>query len=115
MNAVITRLDRRTIWAPTLLLLRGWVRIAVAAVFALGPHWLLPATGDKELEWTWWQHLVGNTYVWLGLAFLVWCAVVAVRDRSPGRGDVSDPDGYLVAAGSLPSSARAFRRMSASS
>lgn len=63
------------LWAaPALLLLRGRVRIAVAAVFALGPHWLLPTAGDRELEWTWWQHLIGNSYVWLGLAFLLWCA-----------------------------------------
>lgn len=80
------------VWiAPALLLLHGWVRIVVGALFALGPHWLLPAAGDRELAWTWWQHLVGNTYVWLGLAFLVWCS------------------------GSLARSARAFRTMSASS
>ncbi|MFD9697717.1 glycosyltransferase 87 family protein [Lentzea sp. NPDC059081] len=64
------------VWiAPALVLLRGKVRIAVAAVFAVGPHWLLPTAGDRELEWTWWQHVVGNTYVWLALAFLGWCAV----------------------------------------
>ncbi|NGY64601.1 DUF2029 domain-containing protein [Lentzea sp. NEAU-D13] len=104
------------VWiAPALLLLHGWVRIAVGAVFALGPHWLLPATGDKELAWTWWQHLIGNAYVWLGLAFLGWCAIKAMRDRSPIRGDVGDPAGYLTGTGSLASSARAFRRMSASS
>jgi alpha-1,2-mannosyltransferase len=104
------------VWiAPALLLLHGWVRIAVGAVFAVGPHWLLPATGDRELAWAWWQHLIGNAYVWLGLAFLVWCAVEAMRDRSPMRGDVGDPAGYLAGTGSLPSSARAFRRMSASS
>ena len=68
------------VWiAPALVLLKGRVRIAVAAVFAVGPHWLLPTAGDRELEWTWWQHLVGNTYVWLGLAFLCWCCVRARR------------------------------------
>ncbi len=105
------------VWiAPALVVLSGRVRIAVAAVFALGPHWLLPATGDKELAWTWWQHLIGNAYVWLAIGFLVRCAVQASRHRSPGRGDVSDPAGYLAAgAGSLASSARAFRTMSASS
>ncbi|MET9232072.1 glycosyltransferase 87 family protein [Lentzea sp. NPDC003310] len=80
------------VWiAPALLLLHGRVRIAVAAVFAVGPHWLLPTAGDRELAWTWWQHLAGNTYVWLGLAFLCWCA------------------------GSLPSTARVRLRMPASS
>ncbi|MDX8030581.1 glycosyltransferase 87 family protein [Lentzea sp. BCCO 10_0856] len=104
------------VWiAPALLLLHGWARIAVAGVFALGPHWLLPTAGDRELAWAWWQHLIGNAYVWLALAFLVWCAVQARRDRSPARGDAGDPAGYLTGTGSLPSSARAFRRMSASS
>ena len=80
------------VWiAPALVLLRGHVRTAAVAVFAVGPHWLLPSAGDRELAWTWWQHLAGNTYVWLGLAFLCWCA------------------------GSLPISARIRRRMSASS
>jgi alpha-1,2-mannosyltransferase len=105
------------VWvAPALLVLRGPVRIAVVAVFALGPHWLLPSAGDRELAWTWWQHLIGNAYVWLALAFLGWCAVQATRHRSPTSGDVRDPAGHLDAgAGSLPSNARAFRRMSASS
>ncbi|GGU17685.1 glycosyltransferase 87 family protein [Lentzea flava] len=106
------------VWiAPALLVLRGWVRIAAGAVFAVGPHWLLPATGDQELAWTWWQHLIGNTYVWLGLGFLGWCVVQAVRHRSPGEPvEVGEPARYLVAgSGSLPSSARAFRTMSASS
>jgi alpha-1,2-mannosyltransferase len=105
------------VWiAPALLLLQGWVRVAVVAVFAVGPHWLLPTAGDQELAWTWWQHLIGNTYVWLALGFLAWCAIQARRHRSPGPGEVNARAGYLVAgAGSLPSSARAFRTMSASS
>lgn len=103
------------VWiAPALLLCKKPVRVAVVAVFAVGPHWLLPTAGDKELAWTWWQHLIGNSYVWLALAFLVWCA--HRRHRSPGPGDVGDRDGYLVTgAGSLASNARAFRTMSASS
>ena len=62
------------VWAaPALFLLHGRVRIAVAAVFALGLHWWLPTAGDRELKWSWWQHVVGNSYVWLGIAFLAWC------------------------------------------
>ncbi|WP_157984855.1 glycosyltransferase 87 family protein [Lentzea terrae] len=100
--------------APALLLLKN--PVWVAAVFAVGPHWFLPTAGDKELAWTWWQHLIGNSYVWLALAFLGWCAIQARRHRSPGPGDVGDRDGYLVTgAGSLASNARAFRTMSASS
>ncbi|MCX2949098.1 glycosyltransferase 87 family protein [Lentzea sp. NEAU-D7] len=80
------------VWiAPALLLLRGWVRIAVAAVFAVGPHWLLPTAGDRELAWTWWQHLAGNTYVWLGLAFLCWCAVISTARDKAERGSRQEP------------------------
>lgn len=76
------------VWiAPALMLLGGRVRIAVVAAFAVGPHWLLPTAGDRELAWTWWQHLVGNTYVWLGLAFLCWCAVRSAQ--SAGRGQTN--------------------------
>ncbi len=71
------------VWiAPALLVLHGGVRVVVAAVFAAGPHWLLPSAGDRELAWTWWQHLIGNSYVWLGLAFLGWC-LVRVSPLSP--------------------------------
>jgi len=108
------------VWiAPALLLLRGRVRIAVVAVFAVGPHWLLPTAGDRELAWTWWQHLAGNTYVWLALAFLAWCVVEARRYRSPGAVKPVDRDGpagyFRTGSGSLPSIARVLRTMSASS
>lgn len=106
------------VWiAPALVLLHGRVRVAVAAVFAVGPHWLLPTAGDRELTWTWWQHLIGNTYVWLALAFLGWCLVQARRDRSTASVEVGGPAAYLEVAGSgsLASNARVFRRMSASS
>ncbi len=46
------------------------LRVAVVVVFAVGPHWLLPQLGNRELQWAWWQHLAGNAYVWFGLAFL---------------------------------------------
>ena len=60
------------VWiTPALLLLRGRTRLAAVALFAIGPHWLLPTAGDREHDWTWWQHIAGNTYVWLGIAFLI--------------------------------------------
>lgn len=106
------------VWiAPALVLLHGRARIAVAAVFAVGPHWLLPTAGDRELTWTWWQHLIGNTYVWLALAFLGCCLVQAGRNRSTASVEVGGPAAYLEVAGSgsLAINARVFRRMSASS
>ncbi|GAB2528722.1 glycosyltransferase 87 family protein [Nocardia heshunensis] len=32
-------------------------------MFAIGPMWLLPHNGDRELTWNWWQQLIGNSYV----------------------------------------------------
>ncbi|GAA2691454.1 MULTISPECIES: glycosyltransferase 87 family protein [Actinosynnema] len=60
------------VWAaPALLLLHGHARVAVGVVLLVGPHWLLPRTGDVELTWAWWQHLVGDAYALLGLGLLV--------------------------------------------
>ncbi|MEV0681779.1 glycosyltransferase 87 family protein [Actinosynnema sp. NPDC050436] len=51
----------------------------VVAVFAVGPHWLFPRDNDVERDWAWWQQVVGNAYVWCGLAVLVGWAWVARR------------------------------------
>ncbi|WP_084637958.1 glycosyltransferase 87 family protein [Gordonia shandongensis] len=72
--------------------------VALAAVlFAVGPHWLMPARDDLELTWSWWQHLIGDGYVWLTAAVLV-AGVVrqsrggGVKPRSaPGAPDAVDP------------------------
>jgi alpha-1,2-mannosyltransferase len=80
------------VWiAPALLVLHGRTRVVVALVFAVGPHWLLPSTDDHELHWSWWQHLVGNTYVWLGLAFLTTVLLRAARNR-PDTAEFPVPD-----------------------
>ncbi|MBB4910306.1 glycosyltransferase 87 family protein [Actinophytocola algeriensis] len=69
--------------------LRGWRwpgRIAAVAgllVFVAPPHWVLPNRYDRELNWSWWQHVVGNEFTWLGLALLVTTAVVSSRRRTP--------------------------------
>lgn len=42
---------------------------ACAALLLIGPQWHLPWRG--ELEWTWWQQLVGGSYVLAALAVLV--------------------------------------------
>jgi alpha-1,2-mannosyltransferase len=47
-------------------------------VFAVGPQWLVPNRHRVELTWTAGQHLVGDLYLWLGLALLVGCAVLRV-------------------------------------
>ncbi len=60
-------------------------RVAAAAgllLFVLPPHWILPNRYDRELDWSWWQHIVGNEYVWCGLALLLVLAF-----RRPASGD----------------------------
>ncbi|MGW4093462.1 glycosyltransferase 87 family protein [Nocardia sp. NPDC004750] len=38
--------------------------VTVAAVlFLIGPHWLLPHSRDRELDWAWWQQIIGSNYV----------------------------------------------------
>jgi alpha-1,2-mannosyltransferase len=63
------------VWiAPGLVLLlhrsRLWAGL-LAALFLVAPMWFLPHEKDLELQWSWWQHVVGNAYVWVGLAVLV--------------------------------------------
>ena len=71
----------------TLVLLRGrpardwthWVlAVVVLGVFAVGPHALLPSTHMAETHWTWWQHLLGSSYVLIGLGVLI---TLAIRPR----------------------------------
>ncbi|MGY1944722.1 glycosyltransferase 87 family protein [Nocardia asiatica] len=54
---------------------------AVAAgcvLFLIGPHWLLPHSRDRELDWAWWQQIIGSGYVLVTLAVFV-VAVVTYR------------------------------------
>ncbi|MGB3301897.1 glycosyltransferase 87 family protein [Gordonia sp. (in: high G+C Gram-positive bacteria)] len=60
----------------------GWRLLAATllatVLFMLAPHWLLPVGHDAELSWTWWQQLIGSSYVWFTFAIL---AIGAVRWR----------------------------------
>jgi alpha-1,2-mannosyltransferase len=48
--------------------------VALVAVFAAGQRFL-PHADDREFAWTWWQHVIGNSYLLVGLGFLVWSVV----------------------------------------
>jgi alpha-1,2-mannosyltransferase len=62
------------------------VLTSVAIVFAVG-HRSLPHAHNRELAWTWWQHVLGNSYLLAALAFLVWSASVMSPIRvAPGAG-----------------------------
>ncbi|OLF06691.1 hypothetical protein BLA60_31005 [Actinophytocola xinjiangensis] len=53
---------------------RWYGAVVVAAVFAVG-HRYLPYGRDRELDWVWWQHVLGNSYLLAALGFLCWAAV----------------------------------------
>lgn len=55
--------------------------LLTTAVFAVG-HRYLPFGRDRELDWSWWQHLLGNSYLLAAVAFLCWAAV-GQRARQP--------------------------------
>jgi alpha-1,2-mannosyltransferase len=66
---------------PSLLLIPGWLFVAwvVAA-----PFYRLPAGGDAELRWLWWQQLIGSMTAMLGVAVLI--AAVVTSRRLIARG-----------------------------
>jgi alpha-1,2-mannosyltransferase len=59
-----------------------------SAVFLVG-HQFLPHGRGRELEWTWWQQVVGDSYLLAALAFLVW--TVARRRDVPHVGGGQAP------------------------
>lgn len=43
---------------------------ALTVIYLIGPHWLLPHSDDLELEWAWWQQVIGSSYVLVTLGVL---------------------------------------------
>lgn len=70
---VAGRLPRRTamIWYAVI--------ATTAVLFVLAPHHWVPGNNDRELSWTPWQHLVGDTYVWLSVLLLAVYLVAGPR------------------------------------
>ncbi|MFI9506014.1 glycosyltransferase 87 family protein [Nocardia sp. NPDC052566] len=56
---------------------------AFTVLFLIGPHWLLPHSNDRELDWAWWQQLIGSSYVIATLAVFVF-AVTTYRPVTAG-------------------------------
>ncbi|MFC9993331.1 glycosyltransferase 87 family protein [Nocardia sp. NPDC127526] len=48
----------------------GTVGLALV-MFAIGPQWVLPHNTDRELDWSWWQQIIGSSYVLFTLAIFV--------------------------------------------
>ena len=77
------------VWiVPALAVLTTRVAVPTAAVFLAG-HRFLPHARDRELAWTWWQHLAGNSYLLAATAFLTWCLYSDLRVARFRRGDPS--------------------------
>ncbi len=74
------------VWAiPGLVLLAGsavhrrdWPLLlattTAAGFYVMGPHWKVPQGKGRELQWNFFEHLIGNAYVYFGLAFLLYAA-----------------------------------------
>lgn len=59
---------------------------ALAIIFAIGFHKLLPAQAGGELGWAWWQQILGASYTFVGVAFLAWAALlpaISPIERTP--------------------------------
>jgi alpha-1,2-mannosyltransferase len=61
----------------------GMVALAAVVVVFLAGHRFLPHAHQRELEWTWWQHVLGNSYILTAITFLLWCATRESRVRPP--------------------------------
>ncbi|TCJ94115.1 alpha-1,2-mannosyltransferase [Nocardia alba] len=58
--------------------------VAVFTVmFIVGPQWVLPHSGDKELAWAWWQQIIGSSYVWSTFAVIVYAVITYHPTRKP--------------------------------
>ena len=58
--------------------------VMCSLVVLLGPHWYLPYTNDRELDWTFSQQVVGNSYTIVGIGFLAAMAFAWFRHH-PSR------------------------------
>ncbi|MER0085613.1 glycosyltransferase 87 family protein [Corynebacterium sp. KPL2805] len=70
---------------------RRWILAALTwlALFARG-HWQVPHTEDQELDWTWWQHIVGNDYVIITV-LLVACSLPLALRRGGAYRSAAEP------------------------
>jgi alpha-1,2-mannosyltransferase len=103
------------VWAiPGLVLLLGgayfrrhWSLLLAAALvagfFMMGPHWKMDVVGGGEMNWSFFEQFIGNAYVYCGLAYLLYNAVLwwrASRPPMPPTTDDGDaaPEAAMTAA-----------------
>ncbi|MFC4376365.1 glycosyltransferase 87 family protein [Nocardia halotolerans] len=78
----------------------GWYTTAavVTAVFVIAPHDFLPDGERRETAWSWWQHFVGDTYVWLAVVLVVLYMVTGRRRTPPAATSTEKPDQEAIPA-----------------
>lgn len=59
------------------------VLLAAAWCFLEGPQNRLPGDNNREFAWTPWQHIVGDTYVWLSVLLVVLYVVFTPKPQNP--------------------------------
>ncbi|WP_194825717.1 glycosyltransferase 87 family protein [Nocardia sp. XZ_19_231] len=59
------------------------VVILFTLMFIVGPQWVLPHSGEKELAWAWWQQIIGSSYVWTTFAVIVYAVITYRPARKP--------------------------------
>jgi alpha-1,2-mannosyltransferase len=47
----------------------GVTALVGCAIFLSTPYWWFPNEQNRELDWSWYMHVVGNLYLWWALAF----------------------------------------------
>ncbi|NLG56248.1 MAG: DUF2029 domain-containing protein [Rhodococcus sp.] len=70
--------------------LRIGVFSVVALIFTIGPTWLLPRGDNRELDWSWWLHLLGNSYLIIGVAVLIVGVVYSGRNKRESKDSEQD-------------------------
>lgn len=72
-----------------------WAFATAVVLFYVGPQWLLPSRHDLELTWTWWQQIIGSSYVLFAFGSLAIGAYRARRhnDRPDVTVGTNDPAG----------------------
>lgn len=63
----------------------------VAGFFLMAPHWKMPQGRGKELRWDVFQQLLGNAYVYCGLAFVLYAAALWWLARHNARERAAEP------------------------
>jgi alpha-1,2-mannosyltransferase len=96
--------DHHWVWgAPALVVLLRRAHPLLAALWVLllgvGLRFVVTSGEGRELSWTWWQHVIGNSYVWALVlsAFVVAAQLRAGSTRPATSPSVSRPPSMLGA------------------